>query len=36
MEKKFSVHIDSWAHGAAIPAQFAFGRPGTDQPICSK
>jgi hypothetical protein len=25
MEKNFSVHIDSWNHGAAIPARFAFG-----------
>ena len=33
MEKKFSVHIDSWSHGAAIPARFAFGHPGTDSPF---
>ena len=33
MKTQFTVHIDSWAHGAAIPAQFAFGRPGTDSPF---
>lgn len=26
---RFSVHIDAWPHGAAIPARFAFGQPGT-------
>ena len=33
MKKKFTVYIDSWTHGAAIPARFAFGRPGTDSPF---
>ena len=33
MKTQFTVHIDSWAHGAAIPAQFAFGRPGTNSPF---
>lgn len=26
---RFSVHIDAWPHGAAIPPRFAFGQPGT-------
>lgn len=33
MKTQFAIHIDSWAHGAAIPAQFAFGKPGTDSPF---
>ncbi len=33
MEKTFSIYIDSWAPGAAIPARFAFGRPGSDNPF---
>lgn len=33
MDKAFSVHIDAWADGAAIPARFAFGQPGTDSPF---
>lgn len=31
---RFSVHIDAWPHGAAIPARFAFGQQGTpDSPF---
>jgi len=31
---RFFVHIDAWPHGAAIPARFAFGQPGTpDSPF---
>jgi len=26
---RFSVHIDAWPHGAAIPPRFAFSQPGT-------
>jgi Raf kinase inhibitor-like YbhB/YbcL family protein len=33
MESQFQVHIDAWADGTAIPARFAFGRPGTDGPF---
>ncbi|MEM8604618.1 MAG: YbhB/YbcL family Raf kinase inhibitor-like protein [Cyanobacteria bacterium P01_H01_bin.121] len=33
MEQQFTVQIDAWAHGTAIPARFAFGRPGTDSPF---
>lgn len=33
MQKSFTIHIDSWPHGAAIPAQFAFGQPGADSPF---
>jgi Raf kinase inhibitor-like YbhB/YbcL family protein len=33
MKTQLTVHIDSWPHGAAIPPQFAFGRPGTDSPF---
>lgn len=35
MAKKFSVHIDAWPYGAAIPARFAFGRPGGDSPFAT-
>lgn len=32
----FSVHIDAWPPGAAIPARFAFGQPGTpDSPFAT-
>ena len=31
---RFSVHIDAWPHGAAIPPRFAFSQPGTpDSPF---
>ena len=33
MKNKFSVHIDGWADGDAIPARFAFGKPGADSPF---
>lgn len=34
MNQQFTIHIDSWANGDSIPAQFAFGRPGTaDNPF---
>jgi Raf kinase inhibitor-like YbhB/YbcL family protein len=33
MENKFSIHIDAWAEGTAIPARFAFGQPGSDSPF---
>jgi len=33
MKTQFSVHIDAWANGSAIPAKYAFGRPGTDSPF---
>ena len=33
MAKQFSVHIDAWSNGAAIPARYAFGQPGTDSPF---
>lgn len=33
MDGQFAIHLDAWAHGAAIPARFAFGRPGTDSPF---
>lgn len=33
MTKPFSVHIDAWPDGAAIPARFAFGRPGSESPF---
>ncbi|MBX2858477.1 MAG: YbhB/YbcL family Raf kinase inhibitor-like protein [Cellvibrionaceae bacterium] len=33
MANNFSLHIDAWAHGAAIPARFAFGRPGEESPF---
>lgn len=31
----FSVTIDAWANGAAIPDRFAFGTPGTDGPFAT-
>lgn len=33
MQDSFSIHIDAWSHGSAIPAQFAFGQPGKDGPF---
>ncbi|MEM9069859.1 MAG: YbhB/YbcL family Raf kinase inhibitor-like protein [Myxococcota bacterium] len=33
MTDTFSVQIEAWAPGAAIPARFAFGKPGTDGPF---
>lgn len=31
---RFTVHINAWPHGAAIPARFAFGQPGNpDSPF---
>jgi len=33
MTTQFTIHMNSWDHGTAIPAQFAFGRPGTDHPF---
>jgi Raf kinase inhibitor-like YbhB/YbcL family protein len=33
MKPNFSMQIDSWTHGSAIPARFAFGQPGTDSPF---
>lgn len=30
MKNKFTLCIDSWSDGAAIPARFAFGKPGAD------
>ncbi|MEH6452239.1 MAG: YbhB/YbcL family Raf kinase inhibitor-like protein [Psychromonas sp.] len=35
MTKQFTIHIDSWTHGDAIPAKFAFGRPGSDGPFAT-
>lgn len=35
MKTPFSVHIDAWANGSAIPAKYAFGRPGTDGPFAT-
>jgi Raf kinase inhibitor-like YbhB/YbcL family protein len=36
MNTNFSINIDSWADGTAIPARFAFGRPGTpDSPFAA-
>jgi len=33
MTEQFSIDIDGWEDGAAIPAKFAFGKPGTDSPF---
>lgn len=33
MTQEFSIHMDSWANSAPIPARFAFGRPGIDSPF---
>ncbi len=33
MSGQFTIQIDSWNDGAAIPARFAFGQPGTDAPF---
>ncbi|MEM8859645.1 MAG: YbhB/YbcL family Raf kinase inhibitor-like protein [Chloroflexota bacterium] len=33
MTEQFSIQIDAWEDGAAIPAKFAFGQPGTDGPF---
>lgn len=33
MNKPFTINIDAWDHGSAIPARFAFGRPGEDAPF---
>jgi Raf kinase inhibitor-like YbhB/YbcL family protein len=33
MGNQFSVNIDAWAHGTAIPPRFAFGKPGVDSPF---
>jgi Raf kinase inhibitor-like YbhB/YbcL family protein len=33
MNEPFSIHIDAWKHGERVPAQFAFGQPGTDSPF---
>lgn len=33
MQNQFLIHIDSWSNGAAIPARFAFGQPGTESPF---
>lgn len=35
MTDKFSVHIDAWPDGAAIPARYAFGKPGDDGPFAT-
>jgi Raf kinase inhibitor-like YbhB/YbcL family protein len=33
MNKQFTINIDSWNNGASIPARFAFGQPGKDNPF---
>jgi Raf kinase inhibitor-like YbhB/YbcL family protein len=33
MAHPFTVNIDAWEHGSAIPARFAFGRPGDGAPF---
>lgn len=33
MQTQFSLNIDAWKNGAAIPARYAFGKPGTDGPF---
>lgn len=35
MSDSFSIQIDSWQHGSAIPAKFAFGQPGIDGPFAT-
>jgi len=35
MKTKFNINIDSWENGAAIPAKFAFGKPGIDSPFAA-
>ena len=35
MTDNFSVHIDAWPDGAAIPARYAFGKPGDDGPFAT-
>jgi len=33
MKTQFNININSWKNGAAIPAKFAFGKPGIDSPF---
>ena len=33
MNTQFNINIDAWENGAAIPAKFAFGKPGIDSPF---
>lgn len=35
MANEFTVQIDAWENGAAIPARFAFGKPGSDGPFAT-
>ncbi|MGB0371246.1 MAG: YbhB/YbcL family Raf kinase inhibitor-like protein [Opitutales bacterium] len=35
MEIPFTLTIDAWADGSAIPAKYAFGKPGTDGPFAT-
>lgn len=33
MNIPFTLQLDAWSDGAAIPARYAFGQPGTDSPF---
>ncbi len=33
MKTQFNININSWENGTAIPAKFAFGKPGIDSPF---
>ena len=35
MTDSMQVQIEAWEHGAPIPAQYAFGKPGTDEPFAT-
>lgn len=33
MSKPFTLQVSAWKNGAAIPAKYAFGQPGSDAPF---
>lgn len=35
MSDSFSMQISAWSDGAAIPAKYAFGQPGSDAPFAT-